>query len=57
MSSTTRGLAARSLATLAAAAPAQARTAPGQVFAPNPVADLGIQTLTDQKDADYFTPF
>ena len=31
--------------------------APGQVFAPNPVADLGIQTLTDQKDADYFTPF
>jgi hypothetical protein len=30
-------------------------TAPGQVFAPNPVADLGIQTLTDQKDADYFS--
>jgi hypothetical protein len=28
---------------------------PGQVFAPNPVADLGIQTLTDQKDADYFS--
>jgi hypothetical protein len=26
-----------------------------QVFAPNPVADLGIQTLTDQKDADYFS--
>jgi hypothetical protein len=25
------------------------------VFAPNPVADLGIQTLTDQKDADYFS--
>jgi hypothetical protein len=39
----------------AAAAPASARTAPGQVFAPNPVADLGIQTLTDQKDADYFS--
>src|SRR5436189_315478 len=38
-----------------AAAPASARTAPGQVFAPNPVADLGIQTLTDQKDADYFS--
>src|SRR3954453_6525022 len=38
-----------------AAGPASARTAPGQVFAPNPVADLGIQTLTDQKDADYFS--
>jgi len=25
------------------------------VFAPNPVADLGIQTLTDQKDADFFS--
>lgn len=25
----------------------------GRVFLPNPVADLGIQTLTDQKDADY----
>jgi hypothetical protein len=42
-------------AACAAAAPASARTAPGQVFAPNPVADLGIQTLTDQKDADYFS--
>ena len=50
---------------LALAAPASAfaapnpppggSTAPGQVFAPNPVADLGIQTLTDQKDADYFS--
>jgi hypothetical protein len=47
---------------LAAAAPAIAApkasggsTAPGQVFAPNPVADLGIQTLTDQKDADFFS--
>jgi hypothetical protein len=47
---------------LAAAAPAVAApkasggsTAPGQVFAPNPVADLGIQTLTDQKDADFFS--
>src|SRR5213076_2124496 len=38
-----------------AAAPASARTAPAQVFSPNPVADLGIQTLTDQKDADYFS--
>src|SRR4051812_8991685 len=42
------------LAVLAPAAPA-ASTAPAQVFAPNPVADLGIQTLTDQKDADYFS--
>jgi zinc metalloprotease ZmpB len=42
------------LAGLAPAAPA-APTAPAQVFAPNPVADLGIQTLTDQKDADYFS--
>src|SRR3954453_20928925 len=55
MSRTTRALAAAALAALAAAAPAQARTAPGQVFAPNPVADLGIQTLTDQKDSDYFS--
>src|SRR6185436_15700699 len=42
-------------AALAVAAPAVAVTAPGQVFAPNPVADLGIQTLTDQKDADFFS--
>jgi Fungalysin metallopeptidase (M36) len=35
--------------------PAGGSTAPGQVFAPNPVADLGIQTLTDQKDADFFS--
>jgi hypothetical protein len=34
---------------------ARSATAPGQVFAPNPVADLGIQSLTDQKDADYFS--
>jgi Fungalysin metallopeptidase (M36) len=46
--------AAVALAVLAPAAPA-ASTAPAQVFAPNPVADLGIQTLTDQKDADYFS--
>jgi hypothetical protein len=46
--------AALALAVLAPAAPA-ASTAPAQVFAPNPVADLGIQTLTDQKDADYFS--
>jgi hypothetical protein len=55
MHRTTLGLAVAALAALAASAPAQARTAPGQVFAPNPVADLGIQTLTDQKDRDYFT--
>jgi hypothetical protein len=42
------------LAVLAPAAPA-ASTAPAQVFAPNPVADLGIQSLTDQKDTDYFS--
>jgi zinc metalloprotease ZmpB len=46
--------AALALGVLAPAAPA-ASTAPAQVFAPNPVADLGIQTLTDQKDADYFS--
>ncbi|MFM6848124.1 MAG: M4 family metallopeptidase [Terrabacter sp.] len=28
-------------------------TATGTVFLPNPVQDLGIETLTDQKDADY----
>src|SRR3954452_12690828 len=55
MSSTTRALAGAALAALALTAPAQARTAPGQVFAPNPVADLGIQSLTDQKDTDYFS--
>src|SRR5919112_3821507 len=46
-----------------AAAPAMAKppaggggsTAPGQVFAPNPVADLGIETLTDRNDTDYFS--
>jgi zinc metalloprotease ZmpB len=40
---------------LALAPVAGAATAPAQVFAPNPVADLGIQTLTDQNDADYFS--
>jgi hypothetical protein len=43
------------VAGLVAAGPAAAASAPGQVFAPNPVADLGIQTLTDQKDADFFS--
>jgi Fungalysin metallopeptidase (M36) len=47
---------AASLALMALAPGASAAsTAPAQVFAPNPVADLGIQTLTDQKDADYFS--
>jgi hypothetical protein len=40
---------------LTAAGPAQARTAPAQVFAPNPVADLQLQWLTDQNDADVFS--
>ena len=43
------------IAALGVAVPAVAATAPAQVFAPNPVADLGIQTLTDQKDADFFS--
>jgi Fungalysin metallopeptidase (M36) len=46
---------AASAPAVAAPKPAGGSTAPGQVFAPNPVADLGIQTLTDQKDADYFS--
>jgi hypothetical protein len=41
--------------TWALAPAATAATAPAQVFAPNPVADLGIESLTDQKDADYFS--
>jgi hypothetical protein len=48
-------LAAAAALALAAAGPAQARTAPGQVFAPNPVADLQLQSLTDQNDADFFS--
>jgi hypothetical protein len=50
----TAGLCA-TLAAAALAGSASAATASGQVFAPNPVADLGIQTLTDQKDADFFS--
>src|SRR6266545_2605302 len=44
------------VAGIAAVSPAQASTgstAAGTVFYPNPVQQLGIQTLTDQKDADY----
>ena len=48
-------LAASTTAMAAPTPPAGGSTAPAQVFAPNPVADLGIQTLTDQKDADYFS--
>jgi hypothetical protein len=33
--------------------PANSSVGVGTVFLPNPVADLGDQTLTDQKDADY----
>jgi Fungalysin metallopeptidase (M36) len=46
---------AASTSAVAAPKPPGGSTAPAQVFAPNPVADLGIQTLTDQKDADYFS--
>jgi Zn-dependent metalloprotease len=40
-------------AALATKPPANSSTGSGTVFFPNPVAQLGIQTLTDQKDADY----
>ena len=33
--------------------PAGSALGVGTVFLPNPVADLGDETLTDQKDADY----
>ncbi len=33
--------------------PSGSSTGSGRVFLPNPVADLGNQSLTDQKDADY----
>jgi hypothetical protein len=33
--------------------PVPFHVAQGRVFFPNPVAELGIETLTDQKDADY----
>src|SRR6476659_168746 len=46
---------AASTSAVAAPKPPGGSTAPAQVFAPNPVADLCIQTLTDQKDADYFS--
>jgi fungalysin metallopeptidase (M36) len=48
-------LLAAATSAVAAPTPSAGSTAEGQVFAPNPVADLGIQTLTDQKDADYFS--
>ena len=37
----------------AAKPPAGSALGAGTVFLPNPVADIGDQTLTDQKDADY----
>jgi hypothetical protein len=37
----------------AAKPPSGSSTGSGRVFLPNPVADLGNQNLTDQKDADY----
>ena len=40
-------------ATVATKPPSTGSTGSGTVFFPNPVAQLGIQTLTDQKDADY----
>jgi hypothetical protein len=40
-------------AAFCAAAPGAASAATGTVFAPNPVADLQDQSLTDMKDADY----
>ena len=44
-----------SAAIAAPESPPGGSTAAAQVFSPNPVADLGIQTLTDQKDADFFS--
>ena len=38
---------------LATKPPSGSSTGRGQVFLPNPVASLGNQSLTDQKDADY----
>jgi len=45
--------AATSVAPAQATPDAFAHTAAGTVFSPNPVQDLGIETLTDAKDADY----
>ncbi len=41
---------------LAAPAAAGAATATGQVFYPNPVQSLRDESLTDRKDADFFSP-
>src|SRR5262245_12431998 len=41
------------VAAVAANPPSNSTTGTGRVFAPNPVADLQDQSLTDQKDADY----
>jgi hypothetical protein len=50
-----RYLIAAALASAATPAAAQAATAPAQVFWPNPVQSLENETLTDQKDADFFS--
>ena len=42
-------------ATAAPKPPPGGSTARAQVFTPNPVQQLGDETLTDQKDADYFS--
>src|SRR3954449_12220169 len=43
------------LAALPASAGAARTTAAAQVFSPNPVQSLGDESLTDRKDADYFS--
>src|SRR3954468_21094839 len=40
---------------LPVAAPPAGRTAPAQVFYPNPVQSLRDESLTDQKDTDFFS--
>jgi hypothetical protein len=50
-----RFLVAAALACAATPAAAQAADAPAKVFWPNPVQSLEDETLTDQKDADYFS--
>ena len=40
-------------AAIAKKEPSNSDAGTGTVFVPGPVSELGIQTLTDQKDADY----
>jgi zinc metalloprotease ZmpB len=51
-----RSFVATGLLLVAAPAAAHAATAPAKVFFPNPVQSLRDETLTDQKDVDYFSP-